>query len=131
MFIGILQFELRIAGAESLKDKRRVVRSLKDRLHRAHQVSVAEIGALDTWTVAALGLTVAAGTPARAGQVLDAVLAKLHTLRDAELTHFHREIVKGEALLERALDTPSAPDAPFFGETDLAAADALVREFRP
>ena len=54
MIIGVLQFELLMRGNESLKDKRRIVKSLKDRLHRSHMVSVAEIGALDERNVALL-----------------------------------------------------------------------------
>jgi uncharacterized protein YlxP (DUF503 family) len=56
MKIGILQFELEVPHARSLKDKRRVVRSLKDRLHREHMVAVAEVGALEVWNRAMLGL---------------------------------------------------------------------------
>jgi uncharacterized protein len=47
MTIGILQFELEISDAFSLKDKRRVVKSLKDRISHGHNVSIAEVGALD------------------------------------------------------------------------------------
>ena len=47
MTIGVLQLEISIPDAMSLKDKRRVVKSLKDRIAHAHNVSVAEVGALD------------------------------------------------------------------------------------
>mgnify|MGYP000184197469 CR=1 FL=1 len=47
MTVGILQIEIAIADADSLKDKRRVVLSLKDRIANTHNVSVAEVGALD------------------------------------------------------------------------------------
>ena len=42
MIIGILQFELLIHGTESLKDKRRVVKSLKDQLQSRFNCAVAE-----------------------------------------------------------------------------------------
>lgn len=127
MFVGILQFELHIADAMSLKDKRRVVRSLKDRLHREHQVSVAEIGALDQWNVAVLGLAAVANTAARAGDVLDAILAKLHSLREAELAHFHREIVKGDAMSDRAIETNRPSASPFSAE-ERRQAEAMLRK---
>ena len=41
--IGVLTLELRIDHAQSLKDKRQIVKSLKDRLRRKFNVSVAEI----------------------------------------------------------------------------------------
>jgi uncharacterized protein YlxP (DUF503 family) len=47
MTIGVLQLELSIPDAMSLKDKRRVVKSLKDRIRHGHNVSIAEVGALD------------------------------------------------------------------------------------
>jgi uncharacterized protein YlxP (DUF503 family) len=47
MTIGVLQLEISIPDAMSLKDKRRVVKSLKDRISHGHNVSIAEVGALD------------------------------------------------------------------------------------
>ncbi|MGA2501556.1 MAG: DUF503 domain-containing protein [Tepidisphaeraceae bacterium] len=47
MTIGVLQLELSIGDAMSLKDKRRVVKSLKDRIANGRNVSVAETGALE------------------------------------------------------------------------------------
>ena len=56
MIIGVLQLELSVTDAMSLKDKRRVVRSIKDRIAHAHNVSIAEVGALDQHRVAILGI---------------------------------------------------------------------------
>jgi hypothetical protein len=47
MTVGVLQIEVSIPDAFSLKDKRRVVKSLKDRIAHRHNVSIAEVGALD------------------------------------------------------------------------------------
>ena len=47
--IGSLILELRIEHAQSLKDKRQVVRSLKDKLRTHFNVSVAEIEETDLW----------------------------------------------------------------------------------
>ena len=49
MIIGILTISLSIPEARSLKDKRSVLRSLKDRILNKMNVSVAEIGDQDTW----------------------------------------------------------------------------------
>ena len=54
--IAFLTLELRIEGAHSLKDKRQVLRSLKDRLRNGFNVSVAEIDATDLWQRATLGI---------------------------------------------------------------------------
>jgi uncharacterized protein len=80
MVVGILQFELIVRGAESLKDKRRVVRSVKDRLHREHQVSVAEVASQDTLTLAVIGLAAVGTDGKRIADVLDRITAKLRSL---------------------------------------------------
>jgi uncharacterized protein YlxP (DUF503 family) len=56
MAIAYLTLELRIEGAQSLKDKRQVVRSLKDRLRSSFNVSVAEIENLDVYQLATIGV---------------------------------------------------------------------------
>ena len=56
MPIAYLTLELRIEAAHSLKDKRQVVRSLKDRLRNSFNVSVAEIEVTDLWQRATLGV---------------------------------------------------------------------------
>ncbi len=93
MVIGALQFELLLPGACSLKDKRQVVRSVKDRLHREHQVSVAEVADHDLLNRAVLGLAVVACDGNRAGQVLDRITNKLRQLTSAELGHAQRFIM--------------------------------------
>jgi uncharacterized protein YlxP (DUF503 family) len=47
--IGVLTFELRLDGSHSLKEKRHVVKSLKDRLRHKFNVAVAEIDFQDLW----------------------------------------------------------------------------------
>ena len=95
MVVGILQVELTIGDAESLKDKRRVVSSLKDKLHREHQVSVAEVGSLDDRTVAVLGITMASNDVNHCQSVLDGILNKLSTHRDCVLSDHAKEILTG------------------------------------
>lgn len=56
MTIGVLQLELSVTDAMSLKDKRRVILSIKDRIRHAHNVSIAEVGALDEHRRSILGI---------------------------------------------------------------------------
>ncbi|MCC6660958.1 MAG: DUF503 family protein [Phycisphaerales bacterium] len=93
MVIAVLQFELRIRGSESLKDKRRVVKSVKDRLHREHQVSVAEVGSLESLTSATMALAAVGSDGKHMGEVLDRISAKLRALPDAELAAVSRRIL--------------------------------------
>ncbi|MBL8762284.1 MAG: DUF503 domain-containing protein [Phycisphaerae bacterium] len=109
MIIGILQFELLIHGSESLKDKRRVVRSVKDRLHREHQVSIAEVATQDSLNLATLGLALVGSDGRHVGEVLDQITAKLRKLPDAELGDTTRELLHGRAggLSARPGDDPA------------------------
>ncbi|HWX55340.1 MAG TPA: DUF503 domain-containing protein [Verrucomicrobiae bacterium] len=56
MPIAYLTLELRIEAAHSLKDKRHVVRSVKDRLRNSFNVSVAELEVTDLWQRATIGV---------------------------------------------------------------------------
>jgi uncharacterized protein len=98
MVIGILQFDLLIRGSESLKDKRRVVQSVKDRLHREHLVSIAEVALQDNMRVARLGLSLVGSDERYVAQTLDKITTKLNALHDAQLGEISRDIIQGQGL---------------------------------
>jgi uncharacterized protein YlxP (DUF503 family) len=54
--IAFLTLDLRIEAAQSLKDKRQVLRSVKDRLRGSFNVSVAELDASNIWNSATIGV---------------------------------------------------------------------------
>ena len=56
MQIVHLILELRMEGAHSLKDKRQVTRSLKDRLRASFNVAVAEVDVTDLWQRATIAI---------------------------------------------------------------------------
>lgn len=66
MVVGIVRIELHLPAAQSLKDKRQVVRSIKERIRERVRASVAEVEFQDLWQRAALGVAVVA---ADGGQV--------------------------------------------------------------
>lgn len=96
MVIGVLQFELAIDQPQSLKDKRRVVTSLKDRLHREHMVSVAEIDRQDDMHTAVLGVAVVSGESAVCQRVLDHVLEKVRSHRGCYLRDHQSQVLTGQ-----------------------------------
>ena len=71
MIVGVQSFRLAIPGATSLKAKRSVIRSLKDRLRRRFNVSVAETGLQDRPDRAEITVATVAGTRALADSLLD------------------------------------------------------------
>ncbi len=73
MVVGVLRVRLGVFEALSLKDKRRVVKSLKDRLSARHNVSVAEIDDLDHRQAATLGVAMVSND----GRFVESALAKI------------------------------------------------------
>ena len=95
MVIGVLQVELTIDWARSLKDKRRVVRSLRDRLSRDFGVSVAEIGLHDQHRTAALGIVLAAGNVPDCQSRLDIINNQIQMHRECVVSNHSTEIITG------------------------------------
>ena len=73
MVVGVIGWELEVFGCQSLKDKRQVVKSLKDRLHDRFNVSVAETAHHDVWQRAELTAAIVATDRRRADSVLESV----------------------------------------------------------
>ena len=71
--VGVLTMELRIEHAHSLKEKRHVVKSLKDRLRNKFNVSVAEIDDMDLHNSAVIGVAALSASKDLAAKVLQAV----------------------------------------------------------
>ena len=92
LHIGVLQFTLEIPYAESLKDKRNVIKALKDRLRRSFNVSIAEVDDLDECTVATLGAVIAGSDVPHLNSTLDHLLNTLQDWRDGTLADHQLEI---------------------------------------
>ncbi len=92
LHIGVLQFSLEIAYADSLKDKRSVLTSLRQRLRRSHNISIAEIDDQDEWTTATLGIAAAGSDVAQINSLLDRIVNTLEEWRTASLIDHRIEI---------------------------------------
>lgn len=93
MFVGVARLVISIPGARSLKDRRRVVKSLKDRLRARLPVSLAEIGDLERYQVATLGLAVVSNDSARCSEIMAAAAGMARVARDAVLADVATEVV--------------------------------------
>lgn len=93
MFIGVLRLVFQIPAAASLKDRRRVVKSFKDRVRARFPVSIAEVGDLERYQVATLGVAVVSGEAARCQEVLSAVTRAAEQANDAVLADVATEIM--------------------------------------
>ena len=70
MIVGVMTWELHLGACHSLKDKRRVLKSLKDRLHHRFNVSAAETAHHDLWQRAELTVSVVSTDRGHAESVL-------------------------------------------------------------
>lgn len=80
MYVGLGILDLELPHVHDLKAKRRVVRSLIERLHSRHRISAAETGNQDRLQRAEIGVALVARSEVIAQQLLDEVLR----LADAE-----------------------------------------------
>jgi uncharacterized protein YlxP (DUF503 family) len=71
--IGVLTLELHILGARSLKDKRSVVKGLKDRLRTRHNVAVSEIDYQDVWQRSLVSVVTVSPSRGHAEAILQSV----------------------------------------------------------
>jgi len=83
--IGVLTLEIVLQNAHSLKDKRHVVQSLKDRLRGKFNVAVAEIDYQDLWQRAVLAAVTVASDHGHAEKVLQSVEQEAAALLGPEL----------------------------------------------
>ena len=74
MPVGLLRLEIHMPEAHSLKDKRQVLRSLKDRLRGRYNVAVAELEHQDLWQRATIGVVTLADQPGFVEHALEEVL---------------------------------------------------------
>jgi uncharacterized protein len=94
--IGVCHLTLAIAGSTSLKDKRRVVKSLTERVRNRFNVAVAEVDAHELWNTAVLGVACVSTGRAHADEVLTHVVDFVQGGHgNAELVDYSVEIVTG------------------------------------
>ena len=93
MHVGILQLELLVPQADSLKDKRRVIKSLKDRIANTHNVSIAEVGALDEHRRAIIGIAMVANEKRFVESALSKLVDYVRTNPDAILQDYRIELL--------------------------------------
>jgi uncharacterized protein YlxP (DUF503 family) len=74
MVVGAMSIRLLVGDAMSLKDKRRVVKSLKERLSHRFNASVAEVGDLDHHRLAELGVAVVSNDAGHVRSMLDSII---------------------------------------------------------
>ena len=85
MFASCLVIRCKIEGALSLKDKRMVVKSIKDKLKARFNLSIAETGAQDKWQMGELGMVFASDSEGGARKEAQSALEYLMEMFDIEI----------------------------------------------
>lgn len=70
--VGTLTLRIRVEHSRSLKDKRQVLRSLKDRLSKRHNVGISEVAGQDSWQDATVVMAAVAASDSGIRRILDA-----------------------------------------------------------
>ena len=85
IIVGLCTVELFISDSQSLKDKRQVLLSLKDRLRDKFNLSVAEVDGQDLWQKAVLGLACVANETRHVNQMLEQALNVIRAIPTVEI----------------------------------------------
>ena len=91
MILGTCRIQLFIPAAGSLKAKRSVIKSLKDRIRSRFNVSIAAVAEHDLWQRATLWLVVVSNERKHADQTIAAVVRMIEREQRAELIDFETE----------------------------------------
>ena len=89
--IGVVTLDIKLDNSHSLKDKRHIIRSLKDRLAHRHNVAVAEISYHDLWQRAVVAAVTVANDRKRAEQTLQSVEKEASSILGPFLIHTNVE----------------------------------------
>ena len=94
MSIGLLTLHLRFPGCASLKEKRSHLKPLLARLHRQFNISVAEIGAQDSWTEAIVACALVSNAGVQTRRALQEVVRWTeHHFPDIEILEDRLELI--------------------------------------
>src|SRR6185436_7856330 len=93
MFVGVLKLSFHLPGARSLKDKRQVVRSFRDKVRARLDVSIAEVEHLDLHQRATFGVAVVSNDATICDELLASVAKMANNVRDAVLVDRATEIM--------------------------------------
>ena len=93
MVVGILRVELLLQDNRSLKGKRKIVKSMLDKVKHKFNVAIAEVGSNDKWQKIELGISAVGNDGRHLDASLSKVLTFLESLYLAEIVHYETELI--------------------------------------
>jgi hypothetical protein len=91
--VGNLKLSLYIHNTQSLKEKRKVVKSIVAKVHKRFNVSIAEVGSNDKWQMIELGISTVGNDRRFVNSALDNILSFLDSLYLGEIIDSNIEIL--------------------------------------
>ena len=89
MVIGVIEVELQVPDSTSLKMKRMVVKSLKDRIRNEFNVSIGEVSGLSSMRACTLGIAHISNDKQYSNRVLSKIVNFIEAARTVELVDYH------------------------------------------
>ncbi len=94
MILGVGRISIHIPESHSLKEKRRVVKSLLQRLRSRFDVAAAEVGDQDLWQMAVIGIVSVSNSSQHSDEVLQRAIGFVEqNLQSGYITDVHTELV--------------------------------------
>ncbi len=97
MYVGVAKLRLAIRESHSLKEKRMVLRRIKDRVRERAGVILAEVAHQDSWQRAELGCAVPSADPNKARDIVDEVVRVAMTAGGADISDIARDVLVFDA----------------------------------
>lgn len=97
MVVGVAVLELHVPGSRSLKDKRRIVRSLSDRVHERLRMSVAETGFHDLHQRCEIGIAAVGTDEAQLERLFETVRSLAEGFPEAMVCRFDVQFLECES----------------------------------
>jgi uncharacterized protein YlxP (DUF503 family) len=127
VYVGIAKLSLVIGDSHSLKEKRMVLRRIKDRVRDRIGVMINEVGDLDNWQRSELGVAVVSGERSKALELIDSVVRVAMAAGGAEIVAIAKDVT--------TFDAPPGPvgvidDRTGAGDKAVASDDWIPDEWR-
>lgn len=101
MVVGVCRVTLLVSESHSLKEKRMVLRRIKDRVHQKFNVAIAEVGEQDTWQSVQLGFAVVSNELGFTQAIVQKVLDFIENLAMAKVTNDEQDYLTYGEMVEQ------------------------------
>ncbi len=93
MIIGVLTIELFLGEAQSLKEKRKILKGLLERIKNRFNVSVAEVAGQDTWQSSTVGISFVSCEQAHVHKVFASIVRFIESQGTVVITDYRTELL--------------------------------------